>query len=170
MTAGFWELRSSSRHLRVARSGVDSASASFGFLKYAPMAENPAIDARLGFAVKVRPVVEPFEHELFFDTVDHFASLLAGGVETEVHQYDETVEGDKHLGLVGKSFAIRAERRPRAGRRLAREKPAPQPSVATRDRSAAIASGDSPVRSLMTCQRMDGSESSSHLRCAGRGA
>src|SRR5437899_316168 len=47
---------------------------------------------------------------------------------------------------------------------------APQPSVAMRDRSAAIALGASPVRSLMTCQRMAGSESRSHLRCAGRGA
>ena len=47
---------------------------------------------------------------------------------------------------------------------------APQPSVETRDRSAAIASGASSVRSLMTCQRMAGSEARSHLRCAGRGA
>jgi hypothetical protein len=30
--------------------------------------------------------------------------------------------------------------------------------------------GASPVRSLMTCQRMAGSESRSHLMCAGRGA
>jgi Transposase len=37
-------------------------------------------------------------------------------------------------------------------------------------RSAAIASGASPVRSRMTCQRMAGSESRSHLMCAGRGA
>src|SRR5690606_9627739 len=36
---------------------------------------------------------------------------------------------------------------------------APQPSVATRARSAATASSGSPIRSRITCQRIDGSES-----------
>ena len=39
---------------------------------------------------------------------------------------------------------------------------APQPSVATLARSAATASAGSPVRSRITCHRIDGSESSSH--------
>ena len=57
-------------------------------------AEDSAVDARLGFAVKEGPVVEGFEDESFVDAVDHCASLGAGGVETEVLQYDETVESD----------------------------------------------------------------------------
>src|SRR3990172_10684957 len=43
---------------------------------------------------------------------------------------------------------------------------APHPTVAIRDRSAATASADSLVRSRMTCQRIDGSESSSHFMTA----
>ena len=39
---------------------------------------------------------------------------------------------------------------------------APQPSVATRARSAATSSAGAPVRSRITCQRIEGSESSSH--------
>src|SRR6266850_3912181 len=39
---------------------------------------------------------------------------------------------------------------------------APHPSEATRDRSAATTSAGSPVRSRITCQRIEGSESSSH--------
>src|SRR5260370_23879065 len=58
-------------------------------------AEDSAVDARLRFAVKVRPVVERLKHEPLVDPVDHFASLLAGGVETEVNQGDETWEGNK---------------------------------------------------------------------------
>src|SRR5208282_2072613 len=58
-------------------------------------AEDSAVDAGLRFAVKVRPVVEPVEHEALVDAVDHPASLLAGGVETEVLQDDETEEGNK---------------------------------------------------------------------------
>jgi hypothetical protein len=71
------------------------ASASLGSLKYAPKAEDSAVDAGLGFAAKVMPVVEPLKHEPLVDAVDHFASLLAGGVETEVLQGDETVEGNQ---------------------------------------------------------------------------
>src|SRR5882757_8663091 len=76
-------------------------------------AEDSAVDAGLGFAVKVRPVVEPLKHEPLVDAVDHFASLLAGGVETDVLQGDETVEGNKvPLPRVA----------PVAGRRLGGEK------------------------------------------------
>src|ERR1700679_1317419 len=57
--------------------------------------EDPAVDAGLGFAVKERPVVKRLKHEPLVDAVDHFASLLAGGVQTEVHQDGETVEGNK---------------------------------------------------------------------------
>jgi hypothetical protein len=76
-------------------------------------AEDSAVDARLRFAVKVRPVVERLKHEPLVDAVDHFASLLAGGVETEVNQGDETVEGNK--------IPLRTAA-PVAGRRLAGEK------------------------------------------------
>jgi len=47
--------------------------------------------------VKVRLVVELLKHQPLVDAVDHSASLLAGGVETEVLQDDETVEGNKVL-------------------------------------------------------------------------
>src|SRR5208283_5305448 len=66
-----------------------------GFLEIRTKAEDSAVDAGLGFALKVRPIVEPLKHEPLVDAVDHFASLLAGGVETEVLQGDETVEGNK---------------------------------------------------------------------------
>src|SRR5437016_12323669 len=76
-------------------------------------AEDSAVDAGLGFAVKVRPVVDPLKHAPLVGAVDHFASLLAGGVETEVLQGDETVEGNKvPLPWVA----------PVAGRRLGGEK------------------------------------------------
>ena len=45
--------------------------------------------------MKVRAVVEVLKDEPLVDAVDHFASLLAGGVEAEIHQGDETVEGDQ---------------------------------------------------------------------------
>jgi hypothetical protein len=51
--------------------------------------------ASFGFAVKVRPVVERLKHQPLVDAVDHFASLLAGGIETEVLQDGETVEGNE---------------------------------------------------------------------------
>jgi len=105
----------------------------------------------------------PLKHEPLVDAVDHFASLLAGGVETEILQDDESVEGDKQASVLLRPAPV-------ASRRLEGEKLGSPASVATRDRSAAIALGASPVRSLMTCQRMAGSESRSHLRCAGRGA
>src|SRR4029077_4244180 len=44
--------------------------------------EDSAVDAGLRFAVKERPVVQRLKHEPLVDAVDHFASLLAGGLET----------------------------------------------------------------------------------------
>ena len=148
------------------------ARASFGFLKYEPMPKNSAVDTRLGFAVKIRPVVQPLEDEPLVDPVDHFAGLPAGGVETEVHQDGETVEGNKQVPVVLRQIGSPPTRGPApvAGSSLAGEEVwSPQPSVATRERSAANVLG-APVRSLITCQRMDGSESRSHLMCAGRSA
>ena len=58
-------------------------------------AEDSAIDAGFRFAVKVRPVVESLKHEPLVDAVDHFASLFAGGVETEAHQDGESIKGNK---------------------------------------------------------------------------
>src|ERR1700732_2576232 len=75
--------------------------------------QDSAVVAGLRFAVKVRPVVERLKHEPLVDAVDHLASLLAGGVETEIHQDDETVEGNK--------VPLRPVT-PVAGRRLAGEK------------------------------------------------
>src|SRR5271170_3789854 len=76
-------------------------------------AEDSAVDARLRFAVKERPVVERLKHEPLVDAVDHLASLLAGGVETEVLQDDEAPEGNK--------IPLRPTT-PVAGRRLACQK------------------------------------------------
>ena len=135
--------------------------------------EDSAVDAGLRFAVKERPLVKPLKHQPLVDAVNHFASLLAGGVETEIHQDDESVKGNQQAPVLPRQISS-----PPAGPRA--QSPAgewrarswlPQPSVATRDRSAAIARGaEQPVRSLMTCQRMAGSESRSQLRCAGLGA
>src|SRR5580692_126751 len=58
-------------------------------------AEDSAVDAGLGFAVKERAVVERLEDEALVDAVDHAASLPAGGVEAEIFQESETVEGDE---------------------------------------------------------------------------
>src|SRR6266516_8162051 len=75
------------------------------FLEIRPDAKDSAVDAGLRFAVKERPVVEPLKHEPLVDAVDHFASLLAGGVETEILQDDESIESNKqglvHLRQVG---------------------------------------------------------------------
>jgi len=65
------------------------------FLEIRTDAEDSAVDAGLRFAVKVRPVVVRLKHEPLVDAVDHSASLLAGGVETEVHQDDQTIEGNE---------------------------------------------------------------------------
>src|SRR5204862_7565202 len=87
-------------------------------------AKDSAVDAGLRFATKVRPVVEPLKHEPLVDAVDHFASLLAGGVETEVHQDDETVEGNKQASVLLRQIVSPPAGAPApvASRRLAGEK------------------------------------------------
>jgi hypothetical protein len=45
--------------------------------------------------VKKRPVVVILKHEPLINAVDHFACLLAGRIETEVLQDDESVQGKK---------------------------------------------------------------------------
>ncbi len=85
------------------------------FLEIRAEAEDPAVDAGLRLAVKERPVVEPLKHEPLIDTVDHFASLLAGGVETKVLQDDERVEGNKQASVLLRPAPV-------ASRRLAGEK------------------------------------------------
>src|ERR1700686_5412240 len=86
--------------------------------------EDSAVNAGLRFAVKEGPVVEPLEHEPLVDAVDHFASLLAGGVETEVHQDDETVEGNKQASVLLRQIASPPAGAPApvASRRLEGEK------------------------------------------------
>ena len=111
------------------------------FIEIRADAENSAVDAGLRFAVEERPVVEPLEHEPLFDAVDHFASLLAGGVETEVLQDDQSVERNQQASVLRQ--IVRHPRACPSGRQeIGRARSwAPQPSVATRDRSAAIALG-----------------------------
>ena len=55
------------------------------FLEIRADTEDSTVDARLRFTAKVRTVAEPAEDEPLVDTVDHSASLLAGGIEAEVH-------------------------------------------------------------------------------------
>jgi len=50
--------------------------------------------------VKERPVVERLKHEPLVDAVDHFAGLLTGRIETEVHQDDETVERNQQASVL----------------------------------------------------------------------
>ena len=94
------------------------------FLEIRTDAENSAVDTRLGFAVKVRPVVQPLKDEPPVDPVDHFAGLPAGGVETEVHQDGETVEGNKQVPVVLRQIGSPPTGGPApvAGSRLAGEK------------------------------------------------
>ena len=74
--------------------------------------------------MKVRPVVEPLKHEPLVDAVDHLASLLAGGVETEIHQDDETVEGNKQASVLIRQIVSppAVAPAPVTGRRLESEK------------------------------------------------
>ena len=99
------------------------ASASFGSLKYEPM---PRILPLMqgSFRREGKPVVEPLKHEPLVDAVDHLASLLAGRVETEVHQNDETVEGNKQASVLLRQIVSPPAGAPApvASRRLAGEK------------------------------------------------
>ena len=131
------------------------------FLEIRANAKDSAVDARLRFAIKERPVVERLNTSpLSTRSIILRASVLAG---SRPRSFKTT-----RLQRVIRSHFAPPPQSP-AGDCRARSC-APQPSVATRDLSAAIVLGASPVRSLMTCQRMAGSESRSHLRCAGRGA
>ena len=60
--------------------------------------------------MKERPVVERLKHEPLVDAVDHFASLLAGGVETEVLQDDESVEGNKQASVLLRPAPVASRR------------------------------------------------------------
>src|SRR5208283_2144055 len=86
--------------------------------------EDSAVDAGLRFAIKERPVVEPLEHEPLLDAVDHVASRLAGGVETEVHQHDKTVEGNQQASVFSRQIVSppAGALAPVASRRLAGQK------------------------------------------------
>ena len=97
-----------------------------------------------------------FEQPLV-DSVDHFACLFAGGVETEVHPDDETVEviSNSRSSFGKSSFHPRGSRRSRQ-QQIGGRKVGLPPSVATRYRSAAIALRAPLVRSLMTYRRMAG--------------
>ena len=60
--------------------------------------------------MKERPVVERLKHEPLLDAADHFASLLAGGVETEVLQDDESVEGNKPASVLLRPAPVASRR------------------------------------------------------------
>ena len=94
------------------------------FFEIRAEAENSAVDAGLRFAVKERPVVEPLKNHPLVDPVDHFASLLAGGVETEVLQDDESVEGNQQASVLLRQIVSppAGAPAPLAGRRLEGEK------------------------------------------------
>jgi hypothetical protein len=87
-------------------------------------AEDSAVDAGLGFTVQVRPVVEPLKDEPLVQPVDHFASRPAAGVETEVHQDGETVEGNQQVSVLLRQIVSPPARAPSpaARRRLEGEK------------------------------------------------
>jgi hypothetical protein len=86
------------------------ASASFGSFQIRADGEDSAVDAGLRFAVKVRPVVERLKHEPPGDAADHFASLFAGGVETEVLQDDESVEGNQQASVLLRPTPVASRR------------------------------------------------------------
>jgi len=60
--------------------------------------------------VKEGPVVERLKREPLDETVDHFASPLAGGVETEVLQDDERVEGNKQASVLLRPAPVASRR------------------------------------------------------------
>src|SRR5215472_14480582 len=62
--------------------------------------EDSAVDARLRFTVKKWTVVERLEDEALVDAVDHFAGLLAGRIEAEVHQDDQAVERNEQASVL----------------------------------------------------------------------
>lgn len=81
------------------------------------------------------------------------ACLVARSIEPYAAQQHE----DMHGGIPP---AAAPPHRPSVAWRLSR--PARAPLVATRERSAATSSACEPIRSRITCQQIEGSESSSH--------
>jgi len=86
--------------------------------------QDSPVDAGLRFTVKERPVVKRLKDEPLVDPVDHFAGLLAGGVETEVHQHGKSVEGNQQASVLLPHIVSRPAwaAAPVADRRLAGEK------------------------------------------------
>src|SRR5262249_49392079 len=117
------------------------------------------VDARLHLAGEEaiavtlrRPTALP--RHAVADEAHRAACLFARGVETEVTQQHQ----DVHRGVPP---AVPRRAAPLPVRRLEGEQPRAGPSVATRARSPATSSSGAPVRSRITCQRTDGSASSS---------
>src|SRR4029077_11925444 len=81
-----------------------------GFFEIRAEAEDSAIDAGLRFAVKEGPVLERLKHEPLVDAVDHLASLFARGVETEVLQDDQRVEGNKQASVLLRPAPVASRR------------------------------------------------------------
>jgi hypothetical protein len=140
------------------------------FFKIRADGEDSAADAGLGFAVKERPVVERLKHEPLVDPVDpqrivlssDFAGLLTRGIETEVHQNDETVEGNQQASVLLRSAPV-------TGGRLEGEEFGPP----TFDCDAGALSRNRVgffIGEVPHDLPADGRESRSHLMCAGRGA
>jgi hypothetical protein len=86
--------------------------------------EDSAVDAGLCFAVEERPVVERLEHDAPLDAVDHLASRLARGVETEILQNDQSVKSNEHASVLFPQIRAEVSRgiAPVAGRGLDGEK------------------------------------------------
>src|SRR5258707_4929165 len=82
----FFFFSSRRRHTRYWRDWSSDVCSSdlVRFLEIRTDAKDSAVDAGLGFAVKVRPVVERLKHEPLVDAVDHFASLFARSEERRV--------------------------------------------------------------------------------------
>jgi hypothetical protein len=134
--------------------------------------EDSAVDARFRFAVKIRSVASRLNtSRLSTRSIILRVSLPVGSRPKSFKTTRLYRVISSSRSFVGKSSLHPRGLPPQAPEGDWRARSwAPHPSVATRDLSAAIASGASPVRSLMTCHRMAGSASRSHLMCAGRGA
>ena len=105
------------------------------------------------------PTGEPLPQvTCFSDKVDRPAGLVARRIEPEPSQELEDMERIRPvLGDHGRPPHVPSGAWSASSR-------APHPSVAIRDRSAATTSAGSSVRSRITCQRIDGSASSSQSR------
>ena len=122
--------------------------------------DDVAVDARLDLALE-EPVIGPWRLEVGIapgDTVPDQSRPPAGPARSRDRA--RTVAAAPGRGRCRSSRATTAvPPHVPSGAWSARSR-APQPSVATLDRSAAMASSGSSVRSRITCQRIEGSESS----------